>query len=199
MSEFSITRRAAVLVAALVVASCQGQAESERFRMGLPTPPTHVWTVEANAFAAALEERSGGQLSVVVFPAAQLGNDAQMLQQLQTGALDMAFMPIAEITNRLPEFGALYAPYLAADVESAARLLNSAEATALLEQLPERIGVVGVGYALGGMRQIVSRNSVEAVADISGLKLRVTPLGADTGFLRITRRSPDPPADRVGL
>jgi tripartite ATP-independent transporter DctP family solute receptor len=192
MFEASIIRRLAALLAALSLAACQGQAESERFRMGLPTPPTHVWTLEANAFAAALEERSGGELSVVVFPAGQLGNDAQMLQQLQTGALDMAFMPIAEITNRLSEFGAVYAPYLAADVESAARLLNSAEATALLEQLPERIGVVGVGYALGGMRQIVSRNAVETADDISGLKLRVTPLAPIQDFYELLGAAPIP-------
>jgi tripartite ATP-independent transporter DctP family solute receptor len=185
-------RFAMVVLASIVAAACQGQDEAQRFRMGLPTPPTHVWTIEATAFAAALEERSGGELSVAVFPAGQLGNDAQMLQQLQTGALDMAFMPIAEITNRLPEFGALYAPYLATSIESAARLLSSAEAVALLEQLPERIGVVGIGYALGGMRQIVSRNPVRAAADISGLKLRVTPLAPIQDFYELLGAAPIP-------
>ena len=160
--------------------------------MGLPTPPSHVWTIEANAFAENLEQRTGGEHTVAVFPAGQLGNDAQMLQQLQTGALDMVFMPIAEITNRVPEFGALYAPYLARDVEEAARLLASPEARALLDQLPARIGVVGVGYALGGMRQIVSRNAVESVEDISGLKLRVTPLGPIRDFYLLLEAAPIP-------
>jgi len=160
--------------------------------MGLPTPPSHVWTIEANAFAENLEQRTGGEHTVAVFPAGQLGNDAQMLQQLQTGALDMVFMPIAEITNRVPEFGALYAPYLARDVEEAARLLASPEARALLDQLPARIGVVGVGYALGGMRQIVSRNAVESVEDISGLKLRVTPLEPIRDFYLLLEAAPIP-------
>ena len=187
----NLTRRTAVLASVFVVA-CQGQGEGQRFRMGLPTPPTHVWTIEANAFAESLEQRSGGELSVVVFPAGQLGNDAQMLQQLQTGALDMAFMPIAEIANRLPEFSALYAPYLAADVEAAAQLLSSVEARSMLEQLPERIGVVGIGYALAGMRQIVSRDPVASVADISGLKLRVTPLAPIQEFYELLDAAPIP-------
>ena len=155
---------------------------AERFRMGVPTPPTHVWTVEAMAFAENLEERTQGAHSVAVFPAGQLGNDAQMLQQLQTGALDMVFMPIAEITNRLPEFGALYAPYLVDDVASASVLLNSDIARGLLDQLPARIGVVGIGYALGGMRQIVSRDAISSAEDLRGLKLRVTPLGPIRDF-----------------
>jgi tripartite ATP-independent transporter DctP family solute receptor len=167
-------------------------AFADRFRMGLPTPPSHVWTIEANAFAADFENRTRGEHSIAVFPAAQLGNDALMLQQLQTGALDMAFLPIAEITNRIPEFGALYAPYLAKDVRAAAELLRSEEARALLDQLPARIGVVGVGYSLAGMRQIVSRNAVQSVDDLRGLKLRITPLDPIRDFYVLLGAAPIP-------
>ena len=166
--------RSAVLVCSIVLTPLNALAE--RFRMGVPTAPSHVWTIEANAFAASFAERTSGAHSIAVFPAGQLGNDAQMLQQLQTGALDMAFMPIAEITNRIPEFGALYAPYLAKDVAGAARLLASDEARGLLAQLPTRIGVVGIGYSLAGMRQILSRTSVQSLDDLKGRKLRITPL-----------------------
>ena len=152
------------------------EALADRFRMGVPTAPSHVWTIEANAFAASFAERTSGAHSIAVFPAGQLGNDAQMLQQLQTGALDMAFMPIAEITNRIPEFGALYAPYLAKDVKAAAEILASDEARGLLDQLPARIGVVGIGYSVAGMRQIISRAPVQSLADLKGRKLRITPL-----------------------
>ena len=165
---------------------------AERFRMGVPTPPGHVWTIEASAFATNLEARTDGEHSVALFPAGQLGNDAQMLQQLQTGALDFVFMPIAEITNRIPEFGALYAPYLVNDVAGAARLLNSPEARGLLEQLPARMGIVGVGYALGGMRQIVSRNPVESAEDLRGLKLRITPLDPIRDFYVLLGAAPIP-------
>jgi tripartite ATP-independent transporter DctP family solute receptor len=181
-----------VVAALCLIALAPESVLADRFRMGLPTPTTHVWTIEANAFAAGLEQRSGGEHTVAVFPAGQLGNDAAMLQQLQTGALDFVFMPIAEVTNRIPEFGALYAPYLAPDVEAAARLLDSAEANALLGQLPARIGAVGVGYALGGMRQIVSRNPVASRADLEGLKLRVTPLDPIEDFYNLLGAAPIP-------
>lgn len=180
------------LLVACSIALLSGGALAERFRMGLPTPPSHVWTIEANAFAASFEARTGGEHSIAVFPAGQLGNDAQMLQQLQTGALDMAFMPIAEITNRIPEFGALYAPYLASDVAAAARLLASDAARGLLDQLPARIGVVGIGYSLAGMRQIVSRDAVESVDDLRGQKLRVTPLDPIRDFYVLLGAAPIP-------
>ena len=191
----SLTRLAAASSLGTFALAClllPGLAAADRFRMGLPTPPTHVWTIEANAFAESLAERSDGEHSIAIFPAAQLGNDAQMLQQLQTGALDMAFLPIAEITNRIPEFGALYAPYLVTDVSEAAALLRSDAALGLLSQLPARIGVVGVGYSLAGMRQIVTRNAVESVEDLRGLKLRVTPLDPIRDFYNLLGAAPIP-------
>jgi tripartite ATP-independent transporter DctP family solute receptor len=160
--------------------------------MGLPTPPSHIWTIEANAFAANFAERTEGMHSIAVFPAGQLGNDAQMLQQLQTGALDMAFLPTAEITNRIPEFGALYAPYLVKDVAAAAELLESDEARAMLDQLPARIGAVGIGYSIAGMRQIVSRDAVQSIDDLRGLKLRITPLDPIRDFYVLLGAAPIP-------
>ncbi|HAZ99466.1 MAG TPA: C4-dicarboxylate ABC transporter substrate-binding protein, partial [Halomonas sp.] len=90
----------ACAAAALAVSSVSAQARD--FRLGLITPAQHLWSTEAEAFAQTLSERSGGEHSVSVFPAQQLGNEAQMVQQLQTGALDMAFLTIAEISNRIP-------------------------------------------------------------------------------------------------
>jgi tripartite ATP-independent transporter DctP family solute receptor len=169
-----------------------GGALAERFRMGVPTPPAHIWTIEANSFAASLAERTQGEHTVAVFPAGQLGNDAQMLQQLQTGALDMAFMPIAEVANRIPEFGAFYAPYLAKDVVAAEMLLESEAARKLLEQLPGRIGVVGIGYSIAGMRQIVSRDAIRSANDLRGRKLRITPLDPLKDFYVMVGAAPIP-------
>jgi tripartite ATP-independent transporter DctP family solute receptor len=179
-------------VVAFCVALIPGGARADRFRMGLPTPPAHIWTIEANAFAASLAERTQGKHTVAVFPAGQLGNDAQMLQQLQTGALDMAFMPIAEVANRIPEFGAFYAPYLVKDVAGAEELLESDAARKLLEQLPARIGVVGIGYSIAGMRQIVSRDAVRSTDDLRGRKLRITPLDPVKDFYVLVGAAPIP-------
>jgi tripartite ATP-independent transporter DctP family solute receptor len=194
MTAERATLRALSLLVACLAASFPAATFADRFRMGVPTAPSHTWTIEANAFAASFAERTGGAHSIAVFPAGQLGNDAQMLQQLQTGALDMAFMPIAEITNRIPEFGALYAPYLAPDVTAAAKLLASAEARGLLEQLPARLGVVGIGYSLAGMRQIIARDSVQALEDFRGLKLRITPLDPIRDFYVLVGAAPIPMA-----
>ena len=180
----------AVATAALAATSLTAQARD--FRLGLITPPQHLWSTEAEAFAESLHERSDGEHSVSVYPAQQLGNEAQMVQQLQTGALDMAFLTIAEISNRIPDFGALYAPYLVDGVDHAAELLRSDTAAELLELMPAEVGLVGLGYGMVGMRQVLSRAPIESQDDMRGKRLRITPFDPIRDFYTATGASPAP-------
>ncbi len=184
----SIRSLAAVAVAAVVSLP----AYADDFRLGLLTPPPHIWTKAAEAFGEELAVRSGGAHSVTVFPARQLGNEAEMLQQLQTGALDMAFMTVAEVSNRAKDFGAFYAPYLASDIAHAGRILRHEDARALLDSLPAKVGVVGTGYGMAGLRQIVSRGDVASAADLEGLKLRITPFEPILDFYNFLGAAPTP-------
>ncbi len=167
-------------------------AWAREFKLGLITPPNHVWTTSAESFGEALKDATDGRLSLTVYPAQQLGNEAQILQQLQTGAVDMAFLTVAEVSNRVPDFGAFYAPYLVDDIAGAAALLRSKEALALLEQLPRKTGVFGIAYGMAGMRQILSRYPVSSTADLKGRKLRITPFAPIRDFYQSLGAAPTP-------
>ena len=169
-----------------------GVAYAKEFRLGLITPPPHIWTEAAGAFGEELKAATDGRLTVSVFPSRQLGNEAQMLQQLQTGALDMAFLTIAEVSNRVPQFGAFYAPYLADDIQAAGALLRSDVAKAMLAQLPDKAGVVGMGYGMAGLRQVVSRHPVDSAADLQGRKIRITPFEPIRDFYNAIGAAPTP-------
>ncbi|MBL4784348.1 MAG: TRAP transporter substrate-binding protein [Cohaesibacteraceae bacterium] len=179
------------IVVALTVAMVSSLAAKD-FRLGLITPPPHIWTKAAAAFGAELKKESGGVHSVTIFPSRQLGNEAQMLQQLQTGALDMAFLTVAEISNRDADFGAFYAPYLVKDIASAARLLRSDAAKNMLKQLPKNVGVVGLGYGSAGLRQIVARDHITDIGSLSGKKIRITPFEPIKDFYTLLGTAPTP-------
>ncbi len=181
-----------LLTSAALLAMSSLTVQADEFRLGLITPPPHIWTKAAEAFGAELAEASDGAHSLSVFPARQLGNEAEMLQQLQTGALDMAFMTVAEVSNRAPELGAFYAPYLANDIGHAGRILRSDAAKSMLEPLPGQVGVVGLGYGMAGLRQIVSRGDVSSAADLAGKKLRITPFAPILDFYNAVGAAPTP-------
>lgn len=188
--DFSRFTIGTTLVAAATMIGCAAQAKE--FRLGLITPPPHVWTKAAEAFGTELASESNGEHSVTVFPARQLGNEAQMLQQLQTGALDMAFLTVAEVSNRVPNMGAFYAPYLANDIAHAAAILRSDTAKDMLTVLPQEAGVVGTGYGSAGMRQILTRGEVTSVDDLKGQKLRITPFAPILDFYNLVGAAPTP-------
>lgn len=165
---------------------------AKEYRIGLLTPPQHVWTQAANSFAEELNAETDGRLSANVFPSSQLGNEAQMMQMLQSGVLDMAFLTLAEVSNRAPDFGALYAPYLASDLAHAGEILQGDVAQSMLDQLPRRAGVVGIGYGLGGMRQIVTRDAVNTVEELRGKKIRITPFEPIRDFYTELGTAPTP-------
>ena len=192
LSRFRLPRSSNAVVTLALVASAVSPAAARDFRLGLITPPTHLWTEAAVAFGNELETASGGAHRIAVFPARQLGTEAQLLQLLQTGALDFAILTISEITNRMPQYGAFYAPYLVADVEQAARLLRGDAARAMLLSMPEEIGVFGVGYGMAGMRQILGRDPIRTAGDLRGRKLRITPFVPIRDFYQLLGAAPTP-------
>jgi TRAP-type C4-dicarboxylate transport system substrate-binding protein len=167
-------------------------AQEREFRLGLITPPVHVWNQEVAALSETLQERSGGRFSITAFPSGQLGNESDMLQQLQTGALDMAWLTTAEITFRVPDMAALHAPFLVDNIEDAAKVFRSDVAREILDTLPRATGTIGVCYAMIGMRQMVLRESVDSAADLSGKRIRITPAPAISTFFEMFGAAPAP-------
>lgn len=179
------------LAGATIIAGASASI-AEDYRLGMLTPPSHIWTKAANSFSENLATKSNGAHSVSVFPAAQLGNEAQMLQLLQTGALDMAIITVAEVSNRAPDFGAFFAPFLADDIQHAGAILRSDTAKSMLADLPGTVGVVGLGYGMAGLRQIVSRGDVTSADDLKGSKLRITPVDPIRDFYVALGTAPTP-------
>jgi tripartite ATP-independent transporter DctP family solute receptor len=178
--------------AALTAMTCLTPGQAREFRLGTIVPAGHLWNQAAQRMNDALSERSGGEDSVAVFPAGQLGDESQMVQQLQTGALDMAFLTIADVTNRVPDFGALYTPFLVEDVAGANKVLASEAAQALLERLPREMGVVGIDYGIATMRQIMTNFPVADISDLEGRKMRITPFKPFRDFYNILGIAPTP-------
>jgi TRAP-type C4-dicarboxylate transport system substrate-binding protein len=179
---------------AVAVAAQAGMAAAQdrEFGVGLITPPVHVWNQQVQAMGDTLGELSDGRFSVTTFPSGQLGSEGEMLQQLQTGALDMAWLTTAEVTTRVPDLSALHAPFLVSGIEDAARVLRSEEAREILAALPRATGAVGICYAMTGMRQMMSREPLASAADLDGKRFRITPAPPNRSFFEIMGAAPAP-------
>ncbi|GHC40587.1 C4-dicarboxylate ABC transporter permease [Gemmobacter nanjingensis] len=168
-----------------------GMAAAEQYRLGLITPPSHQWSVHAQKAADAIKEKTEGRVEISLFPSGQLGSEAQMLQQLQTGALDFAFLTVGEFANRDPNYGIFLAPYLVSDIEGAKTVLGGATAGKLLADM-NKFGLVGLGWSSAGMRTVVMRGTIANVGDLAGKKIRTVPNAPELDFWTLLGATPTP-------
>lgn len=182
----------AMVMTAVVAMPGALMAQDKTFRVGLITPQVHVWNQEVDAMGVTLGEMSNGRLAVTAFPSGQLGSEETMLQQLQTGALDMAWLTTAGLTVRVPDLAALHAPFLVDNIADAAKILRSDEAREILDALPAATGTVGLCYAMTGMRQIMAKNPMSSAQDLDGLRFRITPAPPIQTFFEMFGAAPAP-------
>lgn len=167
-------------------------AAAKEFRLGLITPAGHSWNRAAVAFGESLKKATDGRLSATVFHSGQLGNESAMMQQLQSGALDMGWIQAAELGSRVASVAAINAPYLVRSTTSVASLVRTPAALKLLEVLPRETGTVGLGWGITGMRVVFATRDISTPTDLKGMKLRINPTPVYRDFYQMLGAAPTP-------
>jgi TRAP-type C4-dicarboxylate transport system substrate-binding protein len=185
---FALAAGAALPLAAPTVL----RAQNREFRLGVITPPNHPWNNAALKVGETLKAETSGRLSLTVFHAGQLGNEGAMMQQLQSGALDMAFIQAAELGSRVPAIAAINAPYVVRSTEAVAKLVRHPVALSLFDYLPKETGTIGLGWGITSIRAVFSAKDISSVADLKGMKLRINPTPAFRDFYQILGAAPTP-------
>ena len=186
------TAIAAATAAPLGFPSIVRAADAKEFRLGLITPAGHSWNRAALQFGEALKKETDGRLSVTVFHSGQLGNETAMMQQLQSGALDMGWIQAAELGSRVSSVAAINAPYLVRSTPAVAKLVKTPAALKLLEVLPRETGTIGLGWGITGMRAVFATKDISAPTDLKGMKLRINPTPVYRDFHQLLGAAPTP-------
>jgi TRAP-type transport system periplasmic protein len=149
-------------------------AQAQALKLGHITPPSHVWHDVATNFSANLEKASGGKMKIGVSPLSKLGNEAQMINLMQSGAQQFGIFTVGSFSNREESFLAWSLPYTFKDVAHATRAAGTPAAKEMLAKLDSQ-GLVGVGYAFAGMRHVLSIQPVKSSKDLANKKIRSFP------------------------
>jgi len=196
----SLSRRKFVVQAAAGTAAASSAlfctvsraAAAKEFRLGLITPAGHSWNRAALAFGEALKKATDGRLSATVFHSGQLGNESAMMQQLQSGALDMGWIQAAELGSRVSSVAAINAPYLVRSTTNVASLVRTPAALKLLDVLPRETGTIGLGWGITGMRVVFATKPIATPTDLKGMKLRINPTPVYRDFYQLLGAAPTP-------
>ena len=127
----------------------------------------------ASRFKTLVEERSGGRITVQVFPNAQLYGDHDEMQALQLGAVDLVAPSLSKFGRiGLPEFELFDLPFLFDNLSDVRRITQGALGQRLFNNLT-RQGLVGLGFFDNGFKQMSANRPLLSPSDFVGLRMRV--------------------------
>lgn len=137
-------------------------------------PASHVTHRALEAMADFISQETDGGLVLDIFPQGQLGQGANLSENVMLGTVDMATAGPGLLSNLEPSFGIWGAEYVFRDVDGLFAVVDSDVGEEIFERMRTRRGlrVIGVGYL--GARHLTTRNTrVTTPADLRGLKIRI--------------------------
>ncbi len=126
----------------------------------------------AEMFAKLVGERTKGRMDVKVFASGQLGNDTQIVEQVQLNTVQMGIPPTAVLGQFEPRLQLIDLPFLFPKREACYDVLDGEVGRTLLAGLSKK-GFKGLAYWESGFKQITTRGKqINGPADLKGLKIR---------------------------
>lgn len=163
---------AAALAASMAPVASLAQATPKRIRFAHPAPAAHGWNIWAEQFKKVVEEKSGGKLTVQIFPNAQMGNERDTAQAVRQGSLEMGAIGVG-LMNWVPEMSVTDAPFLWKSRAQCWNAINGAFGDDLRKRSLEK-GFVLTGWTDLGFRAITNNKlPINSVKDMQNLKMRV--------------------------
>jgi TRAP-type transport system periplasmic protein len=98
-------------------------------------PPTFVYQIIAEKFNEMLEKKTGGEVTVKIFPGGQLGGEKDSLEAEIIGTLDMAITQSSLLALWEKQMVYIDVPYLYRDVDHALKVMNGPIGQAINEKM----------------------------------------------------------------
>jgi len=173
---FALNRRHAVVLTAAVVgiAFAGSAAAKTTLRLGHSQAKGHPVDVSLQELAKLVSERSQGDLDVRVFPAGQLGQQRELIEQMQNGAIDLVHANASPLAAFEPSYGVYDMPFLFRDNEHFFKVVEGPAGEEILKS-SEPKAFLGLAYYDNGTRSFYAKKPLPKPDDIKGLKVRVQP------------------------
>ncbi|WP_295513071.1 DctP family TRAP transporter solute-binding subunit [uncultured Sulfitobacter sp.] len=173
--RFNITKLTAVTALALGLAAAGAQAQTLRIAHVDPDE----WTASKKGAAAHVFKNiveGETDLTVELFPAGALGNEDELVNQVQEGLTQIALVSGA-MSKVCPAASVLDIPYTFASATIAWDVLDGPFGDALAAHCLDKTGLRTLAYGETGFRNFTNgTREIRTPADMEGLKFRVQPI-----------------------
>ena len=153
---------------------CSGSAMAFMgIKLGVVTKPGSAQNIVAEKFKELIEERSNGNIQIQIFHSNSIGNETEILQQIQMNTVQMAIITGGPFDTFDPIVRVINYPFLFKDYAQADKILDGPLGAKILKSL-ERAGFKGLCFSENGFRNLTNnKHPVKSPDEINGLKIRV--------------------------
>lgn len=158
---------------ALIMASAlaaQAQTALKWAHVYETTEPFHTESVWA---AEEIAKRTEGRYKIDVFPASQLGKEADINQGLKLGTVDMIISGSSFAARDYKPIGVTYFPYIFRDPAHLIAYTKSDVFKRLAKGYEDKTGNIITAVSYYGTRHTTSNTPIAKCGDMAGLKMRV--------------------------
>ena len=163
-----------------LLAACGGSgstASTITMKLGTDSPIDAAHSAAMVTMKNEIESKTGGRIKCVVYPDAQLGDSATMLNGVKAGTLDATITDMAYPATAVPECGVFSLPFLFKDGAQALRACNGATGAVLKPKIQQAFACEVVGWGSDGSRNMWNKKrAIATPADVKGLKMRTQPI-----------------------
>lgn len=164
-----------LLLVALLASCSSPQQPTRQLKFSVVTSADSSLYKGAAKFAELVLQRTRGRIIVTLYPDAQLagGNQVKELEMLSQGQIDFTFHSNLLYSTLDNKFSVISLPWLFDSYADVDKFLAGPAGKLLFDAMPP-LGMVGLGYAENGFRQITnSKREIKTPDDLQGLKIRV--------------------------
>lgn len=185
-----ISRRRLLLTAGLTVA-CPAllRAEPLQLRLAHGLPVSHPVHPAMQHFADRVRQQSQGEIDITLFADGQLGQEADLLSQVQAGKLDLLKVSASLLERFHPAYKVLDLPFSFRDRAHWLAVTSNAVGRDIL-QTTTASGLVGLTYYDAGARSFYGQKSINHPDDLKGLKIRIQASETMTRLLQLFGAEP---------
>lgn len=161
-------------------------------KLGIVTTPGAAQYIAAAKFKELFEARTNGEYKVKLFHSGALGNETEILQQVQMQAVDMAIITAGPFDSFVPETKVVAFPFMFRDYAQVDEVLDGPLGQEVLDRL-EGAGFKGLAFSENGFRNLTNNiRPVHTVGDVQGLKIRVMESQLHKDLWRLLGANPTP-------
>lgn len=197
----TVSRRAFIATSACAMAAPAiiGRAQAAttlKVSTSYPNDPkfstARIWY---DLFLPRLQAATGGAITTQFFPDNQLGQEADVANQVKLGVVDLMLVGASIWTNLVPEFGVFDLGFLFQDYDHLLRATATPAGAGLQQLLVDKAGVHFPAWGRNiGARNFITKFPFNTPADLAGHKIRCLPSPMVTETVRLMGAAATPMA-----